>query len=95
MLVVKRVMLFFCDIKRFCRGNFGYNFCIKKKETILAIGDNIQTDIRGANRMKFDSLFITSGIHKKEFLNLPVKDYDKVLRKYKTETNYYQERLSW
>ena len=72
-----------------------YNFCIKKNETILAIGDNIRTDIRGANKMRFDSLFITGGIHKKEFSNLPVQKYDKVLNKYKTETNYYQERLIW
>ena len=72
-----------------------YNFCIKKNETILAIGDNIRTDIMGANKMKFDSLFITSGIHKKEFLNLSVENYDKVLDKYKTKTNYYQERLDW
>ena len=72
-----------------------YNFCMKKNETILAIGDNIQTDIRGANKMKFDSLFITSGIHKKEFLNLSVENYDSVLDKYKTKTNYYQERLNW
>jgi len=72
-----------------------YNFCINKNETILAIGDNIQTDIRGANNMKFDSLFITGGIHKKEFLNLPVENYDKVLTKYETEANYYQEQLSW
>ena len=64
-------------------------------KTILAVGDNIRTDIRGANKMKFDSLFIIDGIHKKEFLNLPVENYDKVLKKYKTETNYYQERLSW
>ena len=72
-----------------------YNFCMKKNETILAIGDNIRTDIRGANKMRFDSLFITGGIHKKEFLNLTVEKYDKVLKKYKTETNYYQERLIW
>ena len=72
-----------------------YNFCIKKKESILAIGDNILTDIKGANRMKFDSLFITGGIHKREFLNLPVENYDKVLDKYKSKTNYYQEKLSW
>ena len=52
-----------------------YNFCIKKNETILAIGDNIRTDIRGANKMRFDSLFITGGIHKKEFSNLPVQKY--------------------
>jgi len=72
-----------------------YNFCMKKNEKILAIGDNIRTDIIGAHNMKFDSLFITGGIHKKEFLNLPVKNYDKVLNKYKTKTNYYQEKLNW
>ena len=37
----------------------------------------------GANYMKFDSLFITGGVHKKEFLNLSVDNYDKVLSKYK------------
>ena len=72
-----------------------YNFCIKKNENILAIGDNIRTDILGANKMKFDSLFITNGVHRKEFLNLPLENYDKVLKKYKTKTNYYQERLYW
>ena len=72
-----------------------YNFCIKEKESILAIGDNIRTDIVGANKMKFDSLFITGGIHKGEFLNLSVQNYDKILFKYKTKTNFYQERLSW
>ena len=72
-----------------------YNILIKKNETILAIGDNIKTDITGANRMKFDSLFITGGIHKKEFLNLPVADYDKILAKYNTKANYYQEKLNW
>jgi len=72
-----------------------YKFCIKKNENILAIGDNIRTDIKGANKMKFDSLFITHGIHKDEFLNLPIENYDKILEKYNTKTNYYQERLMW
>ena len=45
--------------------------------------------------MKFDSLFITQGIHKDEFINLPIEDYDKILSKYKTETNYYQKKLIW
>ena len=72
-----------------------YKFCIKGNERVLAIGDNIRTDIKGANNMKFDSLFITSGIHKSEFLNLSVERYDSVLEKYKTKTNYYQERLIW
>ena len=72
-----------------------YNFFIKKNETILVIGDNIRTDIRGANNMKFDSLLVTDGIHKDEFINLAIKDYDKILAKYKTKTNYYQKRLAW
>ena len=35
------------------------------------------------------------GIHKKEFNNLAIDDYDKILDKYKTKTNYYQEKLIW
>ena len=72
-----------------------YDFCMKKKETILVIGDIIKTDIKGANNMKLDSLLITNGIHNKDFLNLPLKSYDKVLKKYKTKTNYYQKVLKW
>ena len=72
-----------------------YNFCIKDNETVLAIGDNIRTDIRGANNMKLDSLFITDGIHKGEFLNSREENYDKILEKYKTKTNYYQKVLKW
>jgi len=72
-----------------------YNMCTKKNETILAIGDNIRTDIKGANTMKFDSLFIINGIHKSEFSNFSEKNYDKILEKYKTKTDYYQKNLSW
>ena len=72
-----------------------YKFCIKKDEKVLIIGDNIRTDIKGANNMKLDSLFITGGIHKDEFLDLQLLDYDKILDKYKVKTNYYQERLTW
>ena len=45
--------------------------------------------------MNFDSLFVTHGIHKNEFTNLPTKDYDKILARYNTKTNYYQEKLTW
>ena len=72
-----------------------YKFCARKNEKILVIGDNIRTDIKGANNMKFDSLFITNGIHRKEFLNLLPKNYDKILDKYRTKANYYQKRLVW
>jgi len=72
-----------------------YKFCMKNNEKILVIGDNIHTDIKGANNMKFHSLFITDGIHKDEFLNLPSENYDKVLKKYGVITNYYQAKLTW
>ena len=72
-----------------------YKFCIQDNKNILAIGDNINTDIKGANNMNFDSLFITDGVHKDEFSNLIPENYDKVLNKYNTKTNYYQERLVW
>jgi len=72
-----------------------YNFCMRKNETVLVIGDNVHTDIKGANNMKFDSLFITGGVHKDEFLNLPSDKYDKILEKYKIKADYYQERLTW
>ena len=78
-----------------CNNKFK-DFCTNNnKEKILAVGDNIRTDILGANNMKFDSLFITNGIHKNEFLNLSAENYDKVLEKYKARTNYYQEKLVW
>ena len=72
-----------------------YKFCIKKDEKVLIIGDNIRTDIKGANNMKFDSLFITNGIHKDEFLDMQLKNYDKILEKYEAKTNYYQKELTW
>ena len=72
-----------------------YNFCTKADEKVLVIGDNIRTDIKGANNMNFDSLFIISGIHKDEFLNSKYQNYDKILNKYGVITNYYQEKLIW
>ena len=74
-------------------GSFGN--LTPKNPSFLVIGDNIKTDILGANNMKFDSLLVTKGIHKKDFLNMSVKNYDKVLNKYGVKTNYYQERLIW
>ena len=72
-----------------------YNFCIQKNERVLAIGDNIRTDIKGANNMKFDSLFIINGVHKAEFLNVAPENYHKILKKYETKATYYQDSLDW
>ena len=72
-----------------------YNFCIKKNEKILVIGDNLNTDIMGANKMKLDSLFITGGVHKDEFKSENKLKLINIIKKYKVKINYYQKQLTW
>ena len=64
----------------------------EKKKKIIAIGDNLRTDIKGANNMNYDSLFITGGIHEKEIQNEGIEN---VLKKYDVKTTYYQSALKW
>ena len=65
------------------------------EKKVLVIGDNLNTDIKGANNMHYDSLFIINGIHKNEFKNLTSNNIDKILRKYQVKIDYYQNYLSW
>ena len=62
-----------------------------KNKKILAIGDNLNTDIKGANLQNFNSLFILNGIHKKENQN----ELNKLFEKYQVDVNYIQEKLRW
>jgi ribonucleotide monophosphatase NagD (HAD superfamily) len=67
--------------------------CFDDSEKVIAIGDNLNTDIRGANNMNIDSIFISNGVHRSEF-----KDDDEIkalTSKYKVEVNYYQSQLVW
>ena len=57
----------------------------------MCIGDNLNTDIKGANIQNFDSMLISSGIHKKEI----DKNIEKVQLKYNVKINYYQSLLKW
>ena len=59
---------------------------------ILCIGDNLNTDIKGANIQNFDSLLITNGIHRKEILEI---ELNKVLKKYEVNVDYIQNSLKW
>ena len=72
-----------------------YKECIQDEKKVLVIGDNLNTDIRGANNMHYDSLFIKNGIHKNEFKNLTPGDFDGIFNKYQVKINYYQNYLSW
>ena len=63
-----------------------------KNKKILCIGDNLNTDIKGAMNQNFDSLFITSGIHKKEILKFSIEN---VLKNYDAKITYFQSELKW
>ncbi len=72
-----------------------YKNCIKDEKKVLVIGDNLNTDIKGANNMHYDSLFIKDGIHKEEFESLTPDSFDKIFGKYQVKIDYYQNHLLW
>jgi len=63
---------------------------IEKK--ILCIGDNLNTDIKGANIQNYDSLLISNGIHKHE---IKKDGIDIISKKYKVVVNFIQTELKW
>ena len=70
-----------------------YNQSIEnKKKKVLSIGDNLNTDIKGANLLNYDSLLISNGIHKEEIKR---EGIDIVLKKYETVVNFIQTELKW
>ena len=70
-----------------------YNQSIDNKDKrILSIGDNLNTDIKGANLQNFDSLIISNGIHKKE---IEKNGIEKTAKSYKAICNYIQSDLKW
>ena len=70
-----------------------YNQSIdNNNKKILSIGDNLNTDIKGANLLNYDSLLISNGVHKNE-----IKDngIEKVSKQYESIVNYMQSDLKW
>ena len=61
-------------------------------KNVLCVGDNLNTDIKGANIQKFDNLLITSGIHKEELSSISINRLEK---KYGVSINYTQTKLKW
>ena len=59
----------------------------------IAIGDNLNTDIKGANDMKIDSIFISNGVHRSEFIG--ENELSNLSNKYKVKFNYHQSELVW
>ena len=70
-----------------------YNQSINnKKKKVLSIGDNLNTDIKGANLLNYDSLLISNGVHKEE---IKKEGIDMVSKKYGTIVNFIQTQLKW
>ena len=70
-----------------------YNQSINNKEKkALSIGDNLNTDIKGANLLNYDSLLISNGIHKNE---IKKEGIDLVSKRYKVIVNFIQTELKW
>ena len=70
-----------------------YNLSINNKEKkVLSIGDNLNTDIKGANLLNYDSLLISNGVHKDE---IKKEGIDIVSKKYKVVVNFIQSELKW
>tara|TARA_B110001452_G_C15145658_1_gene398834 strand:- start:7 stop:813 length:807 start_codon:yes stop_codon:yes gene_type:complete len=70
-----------------------YELCFEKNEKVLAIGDNLRTDIKGANNLNKDCLFISDGVHRDELNNN--SKLESLLDKYKVKANYFQKKLKW
>jgi HAD superfamily hydrolase (TIGR01459 family) len=70
-----------------------YNLCLNKNEKTLVIGDNLKTDIKGANNLNLDSLFITNGVHRSE--HNKDEDLIELLKNHGVEVNFFQKALCW
>ena len=70
---------------------YNQSFDNKNKKT-LSIGDNLNTDIKGANLLNYDSLLISNGIHKKEIKENGIEN---VSKSYESICNYIQSELKW
>ena len=63
-----------------------------KNKRVLSIGDNLNTDIKGANLLNFDSLLVSNGIHKFE---IEQKGIEIITKSYEAICNYVQSELKW
>ena len=73
------------------------DFKDQKEINALAIGDNIKTDIKGANLFNLDSVLILNGIYK-DFFRDGTVNFDQLkdsVNLKDVKINYFQEELAW
>jgi HAD superfamily hydrolase (TIGR01459 family) len=59
---------------------------------VLSIGDNLNTDIKGANLLNYNSLIISNGVHREE---IKKEGIDVISKKYEVVVNFIQTELKW
>ena len=73
------------------------DFKDKKEINTLVIGDNIKTDIKGANLFNLDSVLILNGIYR-DFFRDGTVNFDQLkdsVNLKDVKINYFQEELAW
>ena len=70
-----------------------YTLCFSKNEKVLAIGDNLRTDIKGANDLNLDCIFITNGVHRNEINKS--SDLNNLSETYNVKIDFFQKELTW
>ena len=70
-----------------------YNQAINNEgKRVLSIGDNLNTDIKGANLLNFNSLLISDGVHRNE---IKKEGIDIISKKYEVVVNFIQTKFKW
>jgi ribonucleotide monophosphatase NagD (HAD superfamily) len=59
---------------------------------VLCIGDNLNTDIKGANFQNFNSLLILNGIHKEEIKQDTINN---LFNRHEVKVDFLQTNLKW
>ena len=67
--------------------------CFNSNEKVLAVGDNLRTDIKGANNLDIDCIFISNGVHRNEYKDTSELKF--LLDKYKVKANFFQREFQW
>ena len=70
-----------------------YKMCFTSNEKVLAIGDNLRTDIKGANNLNIDCIFISTGVHRDEYKD--TSELINLLEKYNVKANFFQKEFQW
>ena len=71
--------------------------CVLSKDKILAIGDNLKTDIAGAQNYEIDSVLILNGIYK-DFFRDGNLNFNKLIKSNEIESviiDKFQYELKW